>query len=270
MELIDPWYYVGTSISKISAAICELCRNRIWELAEAATDGALRGKHEALPAGLQVEGPYKDLYNKTKNHYITNKRKLLFGGLDNCAVQQIAVVPPHDGTDSALSLFSLRALSLTLNKWSAAGVVAVPFMSSGKSFSISLRCLLGSSQWWRVGAWPHPPRRNIGCSCDGCVCYWTPIHPTPTASRLCCLGGAWSAWGGTPSSLEKIPSPHNCGHVFVHRDHLCFRWACCVDLLWFGWAINHSRSICHVCSRWFFMSECTANTQSMNQWFWLR
>jgi len=42
-------------------------------LAEAATDGALRGKSGAQPAGLQVEGPYKDLYDKAKDQYTDNK-----------------------------------------------------------------------------------------------------------------------------------------------------------------------------------------------------
>ena len=28
---------------------------------------------------------------------------------------------------------------------------------------------------------------------------------------------------GIPLCLEKISSPHECGHVFVHCDHLCFR-----------------------------------------------
>ena len=41
--------------------------------AEAATDGALRGKRGAPPAGLQVEGPYKDVWDKAKDHYTDNK-----------------------------------------------------------------------------------------------------------------------------------------------------------------------------------------------------
>ena len=51
---------------------------------------------------------------------------------------------------------------------------------------------------------------------------------------------------GVPLYLMKVLSPHDCGHVFIHRDHLCFQQACCVDLLCFGRPIDHSLYKCHV------------------------
>ena len=53
----------------ISGALVAL----VLSLAEAATDGALRGKRGAPSAGLQAESPYKDLYDKAKDHYTENK-----------------------------------------------------------------------------------------------------------------------------------------------------------------------------------------------------